>query len=63
MRSISSLHDKADRTQMLHYNVLLFFRILVQICKTKAFQKLNPAQFELHDEVIDAIQVRNHPYF
>lgn len=34
-------------------------RILVQICKTQAFQKLNPAQFELHDEVSDAIQVSN----
>ncbi|KAF3853112.1 hypothetical protein F7725_013800 [Dissostichus mawsoni] len=30
-------------------------RILVQICKTQAFQKLNPAEFELHDEVSDAI--------
>lgn len=38
----------------------LFFRILVQICKTRAFQKLNPAQFELHDEVKDAIQVSNN---
>lgn len=36
------------------------FRILVQICKTQAFQKLNPAHFELHDEVSDAIQVSNH---
>uniref|UniRef100_A0A3B4C2A6 Unc-13 homolog D (C. elegans) n=1 Tax=Pygocentrus nattereri TaxID=42514 RepID=A0A3B4C2A6_PYGNA len=30
-------------------------RVLVQICKTRAFQKLNPAQFDLHDEVIDAV--------
>ena len=37
-----------------------FFRILVQICKTQAFQKLNPAQVELHDEVNDAIQVSYH---
>lgn len=35
------------------------FRILVQICKTQAFQKLNPAHFDLHDEVNEAIQVRN----
>uniref|UniRef100_A0A3Q0SLE9 Unc-13 homolog D n=1 Tax=Amphilophus citrinellus TaxID=61819 RepID=A0A3Q0SLE9_AMPCI len=35
-------------------------RILVQICKTQAFQKLNPAQFDLHDEVSDAIQVSRH---
>lgn len=38
-------------------NLFCYFRILVQICKTKAFQKLNPAQFELHEEVCDAIQV------
>ncbi|KAI5607458.1 protein unc-13-like D, partial [Silurus asotus] len=30
-------------------------RVLVQICKTRAFQKLNPANFALHDEVIDAV--------
>ncbi|XP_049320266.1 protein unc-13 homolog D [Astyanax mexicanus] len=30
-------------------------RVLVQICKTRAFQKLNPAQVDLHDEVIDAV--------
>ncbi|XP_066519313.1 protein unc-13 homolog D [Hoplias malabaricus] len=30
-------------------------RVLVQICKTRAFQKLNPAQFDLHDEVTDAV--------
>lgn len=36
-----------------------FFRILVQICKTQAFQKLNPAHFDLHDEVTEAIQVRD----
>lgn len=35
-------------------------RILVQICKTRAFQKLNPAQFDLHYEVNEAIQVSNH---
>lgn len=36
---------------------LFIFRILVQICKTQAFQKLNPAQFNLHDAVNEAIQV------
>ncbi|KAI2658302.1 hypothetical protein H4Q32_016340 [Labeo rohita] len=30
-------------------------RVLVQICKTRAFQKLNPAQFDLHVEVTDAV--------
>lgn len=44
---------------MMDMNVLLV-RILVQICKTQAFQKLNPAQFDLHDEVSDAIQVSCH---
>ncbi|XP_072229595.1 protein unc-13 homolog D [Leuresthes tenuis] len=38
-------------------------RILVQICKTQAFQKLNPANFELHDEVIDAIQTGTEEWF
>lgn len=43
------------------YNVnVLPFRILVQICKTQAFQKLNPAEFELHEEIIDAVQVSHH---
>lgn len=49
-------------TWLRYMNVLIFCRILVQICKTQAFQKLNPAQFELHDEVSDAIQVSNHMY-
>ncbi|XP_064179341.1 protein unc-13 homolog D isoform X2 [Anguilla rostrata] len=30
-------------------------RVLVQICKTRAFQNLNPAQFDLHQEVTDAV--------
>ncbi|XP_028988994.1 protein unc-13 homolog D isoform X2 [Betta splendens] len=38
-------------------------RILVQICKTQAFQKLNPAQFELHDELCDAIQTGTQEWF
>lgn len=38
-------------------------RILVQICKTQAFQKLNPAQFDLHDEVSDAIQKGTEDWF
>ncbi|KAG8008953.1 Protein unc-13-like protein D [Nibea albiflora] len=46
-------------TQKLH----ILLRILVQICKTQAFQKLNPAQFELHDEVSDAIQTGTQEWF
>ncbi|KAJ8399738.1 hypothetical protein AAFF_G00408430 [Aldrovandia affinis] len=30
-------------------------RVLVQICKTRAFQKLNPAKFDLHLEVSDSV--------
>uniref|UniRef100_A0A669D7Y5 Unc-13 homolog D (C. elegans) n=1 Tax=Oreochromis niloticus TaxID=8128 RepID=A0A669D7Y5_ORENI len=42
---------------------LLRYTILVQICKTQAFQKLNPAQFDLHDEVSDAIQKGTEDWF
>ncbi|KAJ8264152.1 hypothetical protein GJAV_G00145820 [Gymnothorax javanicus] len=38
-------------------------RILVQICKTRAFQKLNPAQFELHREVTDAVLEGTREWF
>ncbi|KAF7643234.1 hypothetical protein LDENG_00242980, partial [Lucifuga dentata] len=38
-------------------------RILVQICKTQAFQKLNPAQVELQDEVSDAVQAGTQEWF
>ncbi|MEQ2272570.1 hypothetical protein XENORESO_000765 [Xenotaenia resolanae] len=38
-------------------------RILVQICKTQAFQKLNPAHFELHEGVFDAIQTGTEEWF
>ncbi|XP_056284978.1 protein unc-13 homolog D isoform X2 [Pseudoliparis swirei] len=49
----------ASATPKLH----TLLRILVQICKTQAFQKLNPAQFELHDEVSDAIQTGTQDWF
>uniref|UniRef100_A0AAX7ULJ0 Unc-13 homolog D (C. elegans) n=1 Tax=Astatotilapia calliptera TaxID=8154 RepID=A0AAX7ULJ0_ASTCA len=42
---------------------LLRYTILVQICKTQAFQKLNPAQFDLHDEVTDAMQKGTEDWF
>ncbi|XP_029384116.1 protein unc-13 homolog D [Echeneis naucrates] len=38
-------------------------RILVQICKTKAFQKMNSAQFELQDEVTTTIQKGTEEWF
>ncbi len=50
-----------NETDQATHECAFSFRILVQICKTQAFQKLNPAQFELHDEVSDAIQVSDLP--
>ncbi|XP_029954450.1 protein unc-13 homolog D [Salarias fasciatus] len=38
-------------------------RILVQICKTQAFQKLNPANVDLHDEIIHAVQRGTQEWF
>ncbi|XP_067100651.1 protein unc-13 homolog D isoform X3 [Osmerus mordax] len=38
-------------------------RILAQICKTKAFQQLNPAQFDLQVEVSDAVQCGTQEWF
>ncbi|XP_076024017.1 protein unc-13 homolog D [Genypterus blacodes] len=38
-------------------------RILVQICKTQSFQKLNPADFDLQDEVSDAVQAGTQEWF
>jgi len=45
------------RTPIKYIYVLCLYRVLVQICKTRAFQKLNPAQFDLHVEVTDAVVV------
>lgn len=56
-------HGDRERTRLPRsdqwFGYLFIFRILVQICKTQAFQKLNPAQFDLHDAVNEAIQVSN----
>ncbi|XP_011616836.1 protein unc-13 homolog D isoform X2 [Takifugu rubripes] len=38
-------------------------RILAQICKTKAFQKMNPAEFDLRDEVKEAILTGTEEWF
>ncbi|XP_056626913.1 protein unc-13 homolog D [Triplophysa dalaica] len=38
-------------------------RVLVQICKTRAFQNLNPAQFDLHVEVADAVATGTVEWF
>lgn len=61
--SVYRLGGRAVVAEDFDYEVfVLFFRILVQICKTQAFQKLNPAQFDLHDEVTDAMQVSHHTW-
>ncbi|XP_055006280.1 protein unc-13 homolog D isoform X3 [Boleophthalmus pectinirostris] len=52
-------HPTPSSTPKLH----TLLRILVQICKTQAFQKLNPAQFELQEEVIDAVQSGTEDWF
>ncbi|RVE59203.1 hypothetical protein OJAV_G00186240 [Oryzias javanicus] len=41
----------------------MLLRILVQICKTKAFQELNPAQFDLQDEISEALQTGTEDWF
>lgn len=57
---IVNTHRYLEVINDLYICVYMFiFRILVQICKTQAFQKLNPAQFDLHDAVNEAIQVSN----
>ncbi|KAJ7987859.1 hypothetical protein DPEC_G00330930 [Dallia pectoralis] len=48
-----------DATGRLH----TLLRILCQICKTRAFQKLNPAQFDLHHEVNEAVHTGTQEWF
>ncbi|XP_010890199.1 protein unc-13 homolog D [Esox lucius] len=48
-----------DATSRLH----TLLRILCQICKTQAFQKLNPAQFDLHEEVNEAVDAGTQEWF
>ncbi|KAM8887841.1 protein unc-13 homolog D [Synchiropus picturatus] len=52
-------HPTPSSTPKLH----TLLRILSQICKTRAFQKLNPADFDLHDEVCNAIKTGTHEWF
>ncbi|KPP62817.1 unc-13D-like, partial [Scleropages formosus] len=53
---VSKYRDIFPPTPSATPRLQTLLRVLVQICKTRAFQKLNPAQFDLHDEVIDAVQ-------
>nr|XP_015211557.1 PREDICTED: protein unc-13 homolog D isoform X1 [Lepisosteus oculatus]XP_015211558.1 PREDICTED: protein unc-13 homolog D isoform X1 [Lepisosteus oculatus] len=46
-------------TKRLH----TLLRVMVQICKTKAFQKLNPSTFDLQQEVTKAVQVGTQEWF
>uniref|UniRef100_A0A8C9R117 Unc-13 homolog D n=1 Tax=Scleropages formosus TaxID=113540 RepID=A0A8C9R117_SCLFO len=55
---VSKYRDIFPPTPSATPRLQTLLRVLVQICKTRAFQKLNPAQFDLHDEVIDAVQVK-----
>ncbi|XP_064806729.1 protein unc-13 homolog D-like isoform X6 [Oncorhynchus masou masou] len=48
-----------DATPRLHR----LLRILSQVCKTQAFQKLNAAQFDLHDEVNKAVHSGTQEWF
>ncbi|XP_029620589.1 protein unc-13 homolog D [Salmo trutta] len=48
-----------DATPRLH----TLLRILSQVCKTQAFQKLNAAQFDLHDEINEAVHSGTQEWF
>uniref|UniRef100_A0A8C2ASM6 Unc-13 homolog D (C. elegans) n=1 Tax=Cyprinus carpio TaxID=7962 RepID=A0A8C2ASM6_CYPCA len=51
---VSKYRDIYPPTPKTTPRLQTLLRVLVQICKTRAFQKLNPAQFDLHVEVADA---------
>uniref|UniRef100_A0A8C1PDB3 Unc-13 homolog D (C. elegans) n=1 Tax=Cyprinus carpio TaxID=7962 RepID=A0A8C1PDB3_CYPCA len=50
---VSKYRDIYPPTPKTTPRLQTLLRVLVQICKTRAFQKLNPAQFDLHVEVAD----------
>ncbi|KTF81334.1 hypothetical protein cypCar_00026970 [Cyprinus carpio] len=52
---VSKYRDIYPPTPKTTPRLQTLLRVLVQICKTRAFQKLNPAQFDLHVEVADAV--------
>ncbi|KAM3859899.1 protein unc-13 homolog D [Diretmus argenteus] len=60
---LSKYRDIFPPTQSASPKLHTLLRILVQICKTRAFQKLNPAQFELQDEISDAIKAGTQEWF
>ncbi|XP_061665757.1 protein unc-13 homolog D [Syngnathoides biaculeatus] len=60
---VSKYRDVFPPTQSATQKLHTLLRILVQICKTQAFQKMNPADFEVHDEVADAVQTGTQEWF
>ncbi|KAM4623513.1 protein unc-13 homolog D [Polymixia lowei] len=60
---VSKYRDIFPPIQTATPKLQTLLRILVQICKTKAFQQLNPAHFELQDKVNDAVQVGTQEWF
>uniref|UniRef100_A0A8C8MFT7 Unc-13-like protein D n=1 Tax=Oncorhynchus tshawytscha TaxID=74940 RepID=A0A8C8MFT7_ONCTS len=60
---VAKYRDIFPPTQDANPRLRTLLRILSQICKTRAFQKLNPAQFDLHDEVNDAVHSGTQEWF
>uniref|UniRef100_A0A667ZQK3 Unc-13 homolog D n=1 Tax=Myripristis murdjan TaxID=586833 RepID=A0A667ZQK3_9TELE len=60
---VSKYRDIFPPTHSATPKLHTLLRILVQICKTRAFQELNPAQFELQDEVSDAVEAGTQEWF
>ncbi|CAB1311816.1 unnamed protein product [Coregonus sp. 'balchen'] len=60
---VAKYRDIFPPTQDANPRLHTLLRILSQICKTRAFQKLNPAQFDLHDNVNDAVHSGTQEWF
>ncbi|KAM6951472.1 protein unc-13 homolog D [Aplochiton taeniatus] len=60
---VSKYRDIFPPTQNATRRLHTLLRVLVQICKTRAFQKLNPAQFDLHNEVSEAVEAGTQEWF
>ncbi|XP_056153133.1 protein unc-13 homolog D [Lampris incognitus] len=60
---VSKYRDIFPPTQNATPKLHTLLRVLVQICKTQAFQKMNPAQFELQEEITDTVQVGTQEWF
>ncbi|CAL8282639.1 unnamed protein product [Merluccius merluccius] len=60
---VSKYRDIFPATQTATPRLHTLLRVLVQICKTQAFQKMNPAEFELQEKVSDAVQEGTQEWF